>query len=133
MVKQRSPDRNFGVIELLVVAVIIGILTQVFLTALLRQRLRGWEAAAQSDVRNGALAQSSFFIDNDRYTTNVAELDDERFRVSGQVDIWVSADAGADAIQVEVEAQHCRGGDRFRWRSDGARAVERLERADREC
>ena len=131
MKTQRSPDRNFGVIELLVVAVIIGILTQVFLTALLRQRLRGWEAAAQSDVRNGALAQSSFFIDNDRYTTNVAELDNEGLRVSGHVDIWVSANAGADGIQ--VEAQHCRGGDRFRWRSDGARAVERLERADREC
>lgn len=130
MVKQRSPDRNFGVIELLVVAVIVGILMQLLIPLHLRQRTRGWEAAAQSDVRNGALVQSSYFIEHDRYTTNIAELTDQGFKASGQIDLWISGIA--DAGSIVMEAQHCRGGDRFRWMSDEAR-VERLERADREC
>lgn len=127
----RSPDRNFGVIELLIVAVIIGVLTQMFLTAYLHQRRKGWEAAAQNDVRNGALAQSLFLTDHDRYAPSIAELDEEGFRPSQQVDLWVNHGAGEDGIQ--VQAQHCRGGDRFRWTSGGAHTVERVERADREC
>jgi len=127
----RSPDRNFGVIELLIVAVIIGVLTQMILTAYLHQRRKGWEAAAQSDLRNGALAQSLFLSDNDRYAASIAELDDEGFRPSLQVDIWVNDGAGKEGI--EVEAQHCRGGDRFRWTSGGAHTVERVDRADRKC
>lgn len=131
MNKVRSPDRNLGVIELLVVAVIIGLLTQMFLTAHLQQRRRGWEAAAQSDVRNGALAQSSYFIEHDRYATNIAELQDEGFNASGQIDLWISASANASSVL--MEAQHCRGGDRFRWASGGSHIAERLQRTDREC
>ena len=127
----RPPDRNFKLIELLIVAVIIGVLTQMFLTAYLHERRKGWEAAAQSDARNGALAQSLFFIDHDRYAASIAELDEQGFRPSQQVDIWIAEGAGKDGVH--VEAQHCRGGDRFRWTSGGAHTVERVERADRRC
>ena len=97
-----SPDRNVGVIELLIVAVIVTVLTQ-----------------------------TSYFIEHDRYATNIAELKDEGFNASRQIDLWISASANARSVL--MEAQHCRGGDRFRWRSGGAHTVERLKRADRTC
>jgi type II secretory pathway pseudopilin PulG len=131
MKKLRSPDRNFGVVELLAVAFILGILTQMLLAVFLRQQQKGWETAAQSDVRNGALAQASFFNENDRYMTDIAELSDEGYKTSGQIDLWISA--STDARNVLVEAQHCRGGDRFRWTSGGAHTLERVDRADRKC
>ena len=60
-------DEGFTLIELLVVMIIIGILAAIAIPVFLNQRKSGYDASAKSDAHNAALAEESFFTDNQNY------------------------------------------------------------------
>ena len=65
---------GFTLIELLVVIAIIGILAAVAIPQFGTYRRKGFDADVQANVRNMALAQEAYFVENNTYTDTLADL-----------------------------------------------------------
>lgn len=100
---QVGGEGGFTLIELLVVIIIIAILAAIAIPMYLSQRQKGWAANVQSDLRNAAVAQESYFTSSSpsSYTDNAAdELADEGFHNSSNITLSVeSADTAGYCMQ----------------------------------
>jgi type IV pilus assembly protein PilA len=59
--------KGFTLIELLIVVAIIGILAAIAIPQFAAYRIRGYNAAAQSDLKNMKTALESYYGDNNSY------------------------------------------------------------------
>jgi len=59
--------KGFTLIELLIVVAIIGILAAVAIPQFAAYRMRGYNSAATSDLRNFKTSLEGFFADNQKY------------------------------------------------------------------
>ena len=67
-------NKGFTLIELLVVVAIIGILAAIAIPQFAAYRQRGFDARANTDIRNLATAEEAYFASNEAYTTSTAGL-----------------------------------------------------------
>ena len=67
-----TPTRGFTLIELLIVVTIIGILAAVALPQFSAYRQRGYDARANSDLRNAATAEEAYFTTFQKYVSVTA-------------------------------------------------------------
>ena len=97
---QEENESGFTLIELLVVIIIIGILAAIAIPTFLNQRKKGWDAAAKSELRNAAVAQESYFTEDNGagtsaeakniYADTESVLEVEGFNPSSKVDLTIT-------------------------------------------
>jgi len=61
-------EKGFTLIELMIVIAIIGILAAIAIPQFSAYRIRAFNSAATSDLRNAATAQEAYFADEQEYT-----------------------------------------------------------------
>ncbi len=67
--KALRDNKGFTLIELLVVVAIIGILAAIAIPQFAAYRQRGFDARANSDLRNAATSEEAYFATNQTYVT----------------------------------------------------------------
>ena len=72
--RRRAGIAGFTLIELLVVIAIIGILAAVAIPQFGSYRRKGFDADAQANVRHMALAQEGYYLENNTYADDPADL-----------------------------------------------------------
>jgi len=100
---QVKGEGGFTLIELLVVIIIIAILAAIAIPMYLSQRQKGWNANMQSDLRNAAVAEESFYTANTAYTANIGALEAEGFNPSAKVTLDPALTADGYCINAAYE------------------------------
>ena len=67
-------EKGFTLIELMIVIAIIGILAAIAIPQFSAYRKRSFNAAAESDLKNATTAQEAYFVDEQVYSGNIAQL-----------------------------------------------------------
>ena len=85
-----GPRSGFTLVELMITTAIVAILVTIAIPLWHSMRERGYAALMQADLRNLAVTQETFFIDNEYYATSVSELVAKGFRSSAYVQFLIT-------------------------------------------
>src|SRR4051812_20405042 len=105
---QEEHEGGFTLIELLVVIIIIGILAAIAIPVFLNQRKKGYDAQAQSDLRNVATAEETYLSDHPGgYVACDSGAGGSGCAAQLVNQVWKSSPNASTAVGVDVATGFC--------------------------
>jgi type IV pilus assembly protein PilA len=86
-------NEGFTLIEVMIVVAIIAILAAIAIPQLSVHRTKSYNTAAVSDLKNAAIAQEAYYVDNRQYTNDIGRLTTTPYNlfISQSVNVGVSS------------------------------------------
>jgi prepilin-type N-terminal cleavage/methylation domain-containing protein len=86
-------DEGFTLIEVMIVVAIIAALAAIAIPQLSVYRTKSYNTSAISDLKNAAIAQEAYYVENQRYTNSISNLTASPYNlfISQGVNIAVSS------------------------------------------
>jgi prepilin-type N-terminal cleavage/methylation domain-containing protein len=108
-------DNGFTLIELLATMAIVGILTAIAVPQFSEYKKRGFDTRAQSDLRNVALAEEAYFLDQEEYLSCADERCTDLPGIA-RISEGVTLEIVADETEFSGTSTHPKGsGKTFEW------------------
>jgi prepilin-type N-terminal cleavage/methylation domain-containing protein len=75
-------NEGFTLIEVMIVVAIIAILAAIAIPQLSAHRTKSYNTTAVSDLKNAAIAQEAYYVDNRQYTNSISALTTTPYNLS---------------------------------------------------